>query len=126
MNGEQEDAATAQAWDNHIGAEQAAKFPSPHALPALATVHALLHAAGLSRIDVRGEMGQARFPSPQARACSYGAPAGLEAEAATRDALCTDMARRLQPYCAGMYHKANCVTCRLCLNRCIRDFHDST
>lgn len=43
--------------------------------------------------------GRVRFPSSRALVCSYGALSGLEADAATRDALCEDVARLLEAYC---------------------------
>ena len=107
-------AAMAQLWGKYIGAEQAASFQSPHALPDPARVHALLHAAGFTQIDVRTETGRARFPSPQALACSYGALAGLEVDGATRDALCADMAQLLQRHCGpeGLDYPTEAVLAR--------------
>lgn len=92
-------AAMAQVWGQYFGAAQAAKFQPMHSLHDPAAVRALLGAAGLTEVEVRTQMGSAHFPSPRALACSYGALAGLEADAATRDALCADLARLLQDYC---------------------------
>lgn len=59
----------------------------------------LLAAAGFTQIEVSVQTGRVRFPSPRALACSYGALSGLEADAATRDAPCEDVARLLAAYC---------------------------
>jgi SAM-dependent methyltransferase len=93
-------AAMAHVWDKYFSAEQAAKFQPPHSLNDPAEVRRLLHEAGFSQINVTTDAGRARFPSPQALVCGYGALASLEADAATRDALCADVARLLHAYCA--------------------------
>jgi hypothetical protein len=61
----------------------------------------LLQGAGFEQIDVKIEAGRARFASPQALVCGYGALSGLEADTALRDALCADVARLLDAYCGA-------------------------
>lgn len=93
-------AVMAQVWGDYFGAEQSAKFQPPHSLNNPAAIRQLLHEAGFTQIAVTTETGRARFSSPQALACGYGALASLEAAATTRDALCADVARLLAVYCS--------------------------
>lgn len=90
--------AMAQVWGQHFGAEQAARLGTPHSLHDPAEVRALLEAAGCSEVEARTQMGGAHFPSPRALGCSFGALAGLETDAATRDALCADLAWQLRDF----------------------------
>jgi SAM-dependent methyltransferase len=94
-------AAMAQAWKERVGAEQAAKLNPPHSLSDPAEVGRLLQGAGFEQIDVKIEAGRARFASPQALVCGYGALSGLEADEGLRDALCADVARLLDAYCGA-------------------------
>ncbi len=94
-------AAMAQAWGERVGAEQAAKLQPPHSFNDPAEMRRLLQAAGFGQIDVQVQVGRARFPSPQALVCGYGALAGLEADVAMRDNLCADVARLLDAYCSA-------------------------
>ncbi|MFZ1752565.1 MAG: class I SAM-dependent methyltransferase [Caldilineaceae bacterium] len=94
-------AAMAQAWGERVGAEQAAKLQPPHSFNDPAEMRRLLQAAGFEQIDVQVQVGRARFPSPQALVCGYGALAGLEADVAMRDNLCADVARLLEAYCSA-------------------------
>lgn len=107
-------AAMVRVWGQYFGAEQAAKFEPPHSLHDPVEVRCLLEAAGFAEIETRTQMGRAHFPSPRALACSYGALAGLEADAATRDALCADLAQLLQDYCgdAGLDYPIEAVLAR--------------
>jgi hypothetical protein len=61
----------------------------------------LLTAAGFAQIDAQTQAGRARFASPQALVCGYGALSGLAADESLRDALCADVARLLQAYCSA-------------------------
>lgn len=93
-------AVIAQIWGEYIGTEQAAKLQPAHSLNNPEQVHDLLQAAGFAQIDVRTQRGSVHFSSPETLVCSYGALAGLEADAATRDALCVAASRLLQAYCS--------------------------
>lgn len=93
--------AMAQLWGRYFGAERAAQFQPMHSLHDPAEVRRLLDAAGFAQVEARTEVGRMRFASPRALACSYGALVGLEADAATRDALCADLARLLRDFCGA-------------------------
>ncbi len=92
-------AAMAQAWQERVSPEHAAKLKPPHSLSDPAELRGLLAAAGFAQIDVQRQSGRARFSSPQELVCGYGALSGLAADAALRDALCADVARLLEAYC---------------------------
>lgn len=92
-------AAIAQAWRAWVGEEQAARFNSPHSLSDPAAVRNLLQVAGFAQIDAYAQKDRARFASPRALVCSYGALTGLDADLALCDALCADVTRLLGGYC---------------------------
>lgn len=92
-------AAMAHAWRERVGAEHAAKLDPPHALPEPAEVSRLMREAGFTQVAAQTQAGRARFSSPQALVCGYGALSGLEADMALRDALCMDVAHFLDVYC---------------------------
>lgn len=94
-------AAVALAWRERVGAEQAAKLNPPHSLPDPAEVSRLLREAGFAQVAAQTAAGRAHFSSPEALVCGYGALSGLAADAALRDALCADVARRLNAYCSS-------------------------
>lgn len=94
-------AAMAQAWKERVSPEQAANFQPPHSLSDPAEVRRLLGAAGFAQIDAQTQADRARFASPQALVCAYGALAGLAADESLRDLLCADVARLLDVYCGA-------------------------
>lgn len=93
-------AAMARAWRDHVDEAQAARFAPPHSLNDPREVHSLLRSAGFTRVEADSHGGRAHFSSTQALACSYGALSGLQADAATRTAICRSVARQLAPYCS--------------------------
>lgn len=109
-------AAMAQVWGKHFGAEQAAKFQPMHSLHDPAEVRGLLEAAGFTQVETRVQPGHAHFASTPALACSYGSLAGLETDAATRDALCDDLSQLLRDYCDddGLDYPIEAVLARAC------------
>lgn len=94
-------AAMAQAWKERVSAEHAAKLNPAHSLSDPAEVRGLLAAAGFVQIEVQIQTDRARFASPQALVCGYGALSGLEADERLRDALCADVTRLLDAYCSA-------------------------
>lgn len=94
-------AAMAQAWREQVSPEHAAKLNPPHSLSDPAEVRRLLHEAGFTQVAVQTQAGRARFASPAALVCGYGALSGLAADASLRDALCADVTRMLQTYCSA-------------------------
>lgn len=109
-------AAMAQAWGEHIGAEQAAKLQPAHSLSDPAEVGRLLQAAGYAQVVVQTQTARARFASPQALVCGYSAMSSLQVDAAMRDALCATVARRLLAYCSddGLDYPTEGVLARAC------------
>jgi SAM-dependent methyltransferase len=92
-------AVMAWAWGQHIGVEQAAKFNLAHSLNDPAEVGRLLQEAGYAQVDAQRQAGRARFASPQALVCSYGALSGLEADGELRYALCAAVDESLNAFC---------------------------
>jgi ubiquinone/menaquinone biosynthesis C-methylase UbiE len=88
-----------RVWVERFGAAQADNFKAAHSLSQPEAVQGLLRAAGFHQVDARKEQGRARFPSPHALACRYSALAGIDTDAATRDAICDSVARHLSAYC---------------------------
>jgi hypothetical protein len=109
-------AAMAQVWGKHFGAEQAGKFGPMHSLHDPAEVRGLLEAAGFAQVETRVQTGRAHFASTRALACSYGALAGLEANAGTYNALCNDLWQLLRDYCGddGLDYPIEAVLARAC------------
>lgn len=94
-------AAMAQAWKARVSPEHAAKLNPPHSLSDPAEMGRLLHDAGYTQIDVQKQAARARFASPQALVCGYGALIELTADESLRDALCGDVAQLLDAYCGA-------------------------
>jgi SAM-dependent methyltransferase len=109
-------AAMAQAWQERVSLEHAAKFNPPHALSDPAEVRGLLAAAGFAQIEAQIQAGRARFASPQALVCGYGALSGLAADESLRDALCAEVARLLDIYCSadGLDYPTEGILARAC------------
>lgn len=90
--------AMAQAWREHFGEETAAMLNPPHSMHDPDEVKILARNAGFVHVEAGVLVGHAHFESPRALVCSYGALAGLSADAARHSAMIKTVSRLLKPY----------------------------